>query len=174
MRPRLAVASAVALAILVPRPSAAQEAATVDLRGIWNERPDGKASRFDAKKAAARGLDPSALTMPRRLGRIPVRYSQIEGSPKQSGTVRIGCRLTAGGLPEDCTVTRPLAPLLDEAALGSVATSRYTPLTVNGVPRPALVELSVKFTEPHHTMEAEVTTMPPIANPRPDASFTER
>jgi TonB family protein len=176
MRPHLVVASAVVVAVLVPRPSAAQDAAKapVDLRGIWSERGVGKAPRFDAKKAAARGLDPGALELPRRLGRMPVRYSQIEDSPKQSGTVTIGCRLAVSGRPEDCTVTRPLAPLLDEAALGSVASSRYTPLTVNGEPRPALVELKVKFEvfAPYH--EPEVATVPPIANPRPDALFTER
>ena len=177
MLTRTVVASALAAAaLLAPRPAAAQETASapVDLRGIWKERADGSGARFNARKAAARGLDASALEMPRRLGRMPVRYSRIEDSPKQSGTVRIGCLLTVSGYPEDCAVTRGVAPLLDEAALASVFGSRYTPLTVNGVPRPALVELSVKFTEPYSTAVAEVTTVPPIANPRPDLVFTDR
>jgi hypothetical protein len=79
---------------------------------------------------------------------LGVRHSQIEGSRKQSGTVKIGCRLAVSGYPEDCVVTRRVAPLLDAAALASVFDSRYTPLTVNGVPHPALVELWVKFTAP--------------------------
>jgi hypothetical protein len=162
MSARLVVASALAAAILVPRHSAAREAAPspVDLRGIWKERDNGKEARFDAKKAAARGLDPSALQMPRRLGHMPVSYSQIEGSRKQSGTVRIGCRLAVSGYPEDCVVTRRVAPLLDEAALASVLGSLYTPLTVNGVPHPALVELSVRFTEPFRTEPSGRTADP--------------
>jgi TonB family protein len=86
---------------------------------------------------------------------MPVSDSRIEGSRKQSGTVRIGCRLAGSGDPEDCVVTRRVAPLLDEAALAGVLGSRYTPLTVNGVPHPALVELSVRFTERFRTEPSE-------------------
>jgi hypothetical protein len=90
---------------VAPRLSAAQDAsAPVDLRGIWNEaRRDPKKS-LDAKKASARGLDAGTMEAPVLLGRLRVPYSRIEGSTKQSGTVRMACRLTAAGVTSDCVV----------------------------------------------------------------------
>src|SRR5690348_6526398 len=83
----------------------------VDLRGIW------KGSKLDAKKAKARGLDPSAITTPIKLLNVPPTYPPAAQLARQTGMVRLECRIEADGSVRSCGVVRKVAPLLDAEAL---------------------------------------------------------
>jgi|KBSSwiStaDraftv2_1062776.scaffolds.fasta_scaffold2065287_1 TonB family protein len=111
----------------------------IDLRGIWHDK------KLDAKKARARGIDPTAIETPVKTVNVPPSYPDAALSAGERGTVRMECRIEANGTVSSCVVTRKVSALLDAEALATVIRWRYQPLKVNGAPRPALAELTVTF-----------------------------
>jgi TonB family protein len=134
------VAAAVFLGVGLPVP---QPGDVVDLRGLgW------RSGKLDPEKAALRGLDAETIELPRQTVRTAPDQRAYEFIPSQrriEGWVVLECRLETTGRAEDCTVARPLFPLLDEAALETVRAWRYTPLKLRGEERAALLHIGVEF-----------------------------
>lgn len=114
------------------------EADTVDLRGIWH------ANALDAKGAAARGLDPSQLQLPRKTRDTRPVYPPAALSSHITGVVTLDCLITADGAPQDCRVISGPSPLR-KAATDAVAGWRWEPVRVAGVPRRSAAYLTVRF-----------------------------
>lgn len=119
--------------------AAAPSAAPVDIRGIWKD------TTLDENGAAARGLTASDIVTPRKVKHVNPTYADLAKERGIQGKVSLECTIDISGVPTDCIVTRGRHPLLDKAALECVKGWRFTPLTVRGVPAPALVEFSVTF-----------------------------
>ena len=111
----------------------------VDIRGIW------KGDGLDEKKAVARGLDVKQIEVPKKTKNVSPVYPAEAFAAGETGTVGLECRIDTDGTPRACKVIRHVSPLLDRAALTCVVQWRYSPLTVGGEPRAALVELRVSF-----------------------------
>jgi TonB family protein len=108
----------------------------VDLRGIWT------GTKLDKKRAAARGLDAAAMQPPRKVKNAYPDYPYGLGV---RGPVDVECVIDKEGVPTDCSVSRGLHSLLDAAALRCVQEWRFSPLTIDGVATPALVEFHFSF-----------------------------
>jgi TonB family protein len=111
----------------------------IDLRGIW------RGEKLDGKKARARGLDPDVIVTPRKTVNVPPSFPVVAQLARQTGVVRLECRIETDGTVGSCVVRRKVSALLDAEALATVTRWRYQPLRVNGQPKPALVELTVMF-----------------------------
>ena len=110
----------------------------LDIRGIWLD------TALDPKGAAARGLDATRIVTPRKLRDVKPIYPEDAKAAGIQGTVTIECIIDVEGDPRECMTTGgPLA--LREASLTAVRGWRWTPLTVDGALRAALVQLTVKF-----------------------------
>jgi TonB family protein len=111
----------------------------VDIRGIWKD------TKLDEEGAAARGLTASDIVTPRKTKNVFPIYPDAAKTHGIQGKVYIECTIGVAGVPTGCAVTRGRHAALDEAALECVRQWRYAPLTVRGVPAPALVEFYVAF-----------------------------
>lgn len=81
---------------------------------------------------------------PVRTVYVPPTYPPIAISARVSGTVIIEAVIGIDGSVRDAKVLRSI-PLLDEAALAAVRQWRYTPTTLNGIPVPVIMTVSVRF-----------------------------
>jgi TonB family protein len=146
MRPGLvtiALVSAFGCAAAVPDhnvtlPERRLESDTVDIRGIWRDKG------LDASGAAARGLDPATVQLPRKIRDRRPSYPPAAMSAHITGTVTLDCIIEINGEPQDCQVISGPA-LLRTAATDAVAGWRWDPLRVAGIQRRAAAHLTVNF-----------------------------
>jgi TonB family protein len=130
------------LVLATAAPAAAgdvQPAAVVDLRGIL------VGDSLDPDKAAKAGLDVSEMQPPKPKKQVAPVYP--DSSLRRGRVVEVvtECRIDTHGVPRDCHVTRSGDSFVSEAALAAIKQWRYEPLRVRGVPRPALVAITIRF-----------------------------
>jgi TonB family protein len=111
----------------------------VDIRGIWLD------TKLDEKGAAARGLDPSEITTPRKVKNVPPKYPKGPMRERIQGTVHLECIIETDGITAECVVTRGPDPRLNDEALRCVKEWRFKPLVRRGQPVRAHVEFTVNF-----------------------------
>jgi TonB family protein len=105
---------------------------------------------------------------PERLKYVAPVYPQAAIAGQVSGTVIIEATIGKDGSVTDAHVLRSIAQL-DQAALNAVKQWKYTPTTLNGVPVPVIMTVTVAFTPPG----VETSTAPagravaPAATPTP-------
>jgi protein TonB len=85
-----------------------------------------------------------AIKTPQRIAYAPPIYPQIAQVAKVEGTVILEATIDETGVVRNVTVLRSI-PLLDRAAIDAVSKWRYTPTTLNGVPVPILMTVTVTF-----------------------------
>ncbi len=82
---------------------------------------------------------------PERVKYVQPVYPQIAQSARVSGIVIIEATIGKDGSVTEAHVIRSIA-LLDQAALDAVKQWKYTPTTLNGVPVPVIMTVTVNFT----------------------------
>jgi protein TonB len=106
------------------------------------------ATSSDLLSAEWKGATPvrigGAITPPERVKYVPPVYPAVAQQAKVSGIVIIQAIVDENG---DVAMTKVLKsiPLLDEAAVQAVRQWKYTPTTLNGVPVPVLMTVTVSF-----------------------------
>jgi protein TonB len=81
---------------------------------------------------------------PKKLVHVPPEYPLIAQQVKVEGTVILEAMLDETGRVDHVRILRSI-PLLDAAAIKAVQGWRYTPTTLNGVPVPVLMTITVQF-----------------------------
>ena len=81
---------------------------------------------------------------PTRTTYVPPAYPPIAISARVAGTVIIEAVIGIDCTVRDAKILRSI-PLLDDAALAAVRQWRYTPTTLNGIPVPVVMTVSVRF-----------------------------
>jgi protein TonB len=76
---------------------------------------------------------------------IPPKYPSIALAARAEGVVILEATIGVTGRVEDVKILRSI-PLLDAAALEAVHQWEYQPTTLNGVPVPVLITVTVNFT----------------------------
>ena len=84
------------------------------------------------------------VTPPAKLAGNPPVYPELARRVHLEGDVVIECTIDPSGRVVNATVTKSV-PLLDQAALDAVASWRYRPTLVDGVPVPVLMTVTVRF-----------------------------
>ena len=84
------------------------------------------------------------VTPPAKLSGNPPVYPELAKRARLEGDVVIECTIDPSGRVVNSTVTKSV-PLLDQAALDAVASWRYRPTLVDGVPVPVLMTVTVRF-----------------------------
>jgi protein TonB len=84
------------------------------------------------------------VTAPERTKYVAPVYPEIAISARVSGLVIVEAIVSSAGDVTDARVLKSI-PLLDMAALDAVRQWRYAPTTLNGVPVPVILTLSVNF-----------------------------
>jgi protein TonB len=72
-------------------------------------------------------------------------YPAIAQSARVQGVVIVEATIGPDGKVQDARILRSI-PLLDAAALEAVKQWEYTPTTLNGVPVPVIMTVTVNFT----------------------------
>lgn len=81
---------------------------------------------------------------PNRIGYVAPVYPPTAMAARVSGTVIIEAVIGTDGTVRDAKVLRSVT-LLDDAALTAVRQWRYTPTTLNGIPVPVIMTVTVTF-----------------------------
>lgn len=81
---------------------------------------------------------------PERITYVPPVYPQIAQSAGVSGIVIIEAAVGLDGSVTEAHILRSIA-LLDQAAIDAVKQWKYTPTTLNGVPVPVILTVTVNF-----------------------------
>ena len=81
---------------------------------------------------------------PKKLVHVPPYYPLFAQQAQVEGTVILEATLDVTGRVDHVRVLRSI-PLLDAAAIKAVQGWRYTPTTLNGVPVPVLMTITVQF-----------------------------
>ena len=84
------------------------------------------------------------ISEPRKTVHVPPEYPRIARDARIEGTVILEAIINEQGQIERLKVLRS-APLLDTAAMEAVRQWRYTPTTLNNVPVPVLMTITVTF-----------------------------
>ena len=85
-----------------------------------------------------------AIRTPQRISYTPPVYPQIAQVAGVEGTVILEATIDETGVVRNLRVLRSF-PMLDQAAIDAVSRWRYTPTTLNGVPVPILMTVTVTF-----------------------------
>jgi TonB family protein len=86
-----------------------------------------------------------AIKQPVRLKHVPPVYPAIAQSARVQGVVIIEATIGADGKVGDARVLRSI-PLLDQAAVDAVRQWEFSVTTLNGVPVPVIMTVTVQFT----------------------------
>ena len=86
-----------------------------------------------------------AIRQPTKLKDARPVYPAIAQSARVQGVVIIEATIGPDGRVQDAKVLRSI-PLLDAAALDAVKQWVYSPTTLNGVPVPVIMTVTVNFT----------------------------
>ena len=82
---------------------------------------------------------------PERVKYVAPVYPDIAAAARVSGIVIVEAVIGVDGSVTDAKVVRSIA-MLDQAALNAVKQWKYTPTTLNGVPVPVIMTVTVNFT----------------------------
>jgi protein TonB len=82
---------------------------------------------------------------PTKIRDVKPLYPAIAQSARVQGIVIIEATIGQNGLVQEAKVLRSI-PLLDQAALDAVRQWQFTPTTLNGVPVPVVMTVTVNFT----------------------------
>jgi protein TonB len=85
------------------------------------------------------------IRTPNKIKDVRPIYPSIAQSARVQGVVIIEAVIGPDGRVQDAKVLRSI-PLLDAAALDAVKQWTYTPTTLNGVPVPVIMTVTVNFT----------------------------
>jgi TonB family protein len=85
------------------------------------------------------------VTAPSLLSKTPVQYTEEARVGKIQGTVRLSVDVEPDGVARNIEVTRSLEPGLNQKAIESVQTWRFTPGTKDGVPVTVRATIEVNF-----------------------------
>jgi TonB family protein len=95
-----------------------------------------------------RGKDsdaPGCVTAPHATYSPDPKYPKKESKARHRGTVVLELVVGSDGLPRDITVSRPLSPEFDEAALDAVKKWKFSPATKDGKPIATQIMVEVDF-----------------------------
>jgi len=95
-----------------------------------------------------RGSDSDAsgcITVPRATYSPDPTYPKKERKARHMGTVLLGLVVGSDGLPRDITVSRPLSPDFDAAAIDAVKKWKFSPATRDGKPVATAIKVEVNF-----------------------------
>ena len=81
---------------------------------------------------------------PQKIVHVAAQYPAVARAARVQGVVIIETIIDTQGHVESATVLRSI-PLLDQAALDAVRQWRFTPTTLNGVPVPVVMTVTVNF-----------------------------
>jgi TonB family protein len=122
----------------------------VDTRGVPPPPPPPPAPEFQALIDQLQPVRVGGnIKSPEKIRDVRPDYPPIAQSARVQGVVIIEAVLDADGTVVGARVLRSI-PLLDEAALAAVHQWRFTPLLVDGVPRAAMMTVTVNFTVQQH------------------------
>jgi protein TonB len=82
---------------------------------------------------------------PTKVKDVAPQYPPIAESARVQGVVILETIIGVDGKVQDARVLRSI-PLLDQAALDAVKQWEFTPTTLNGVPVPVIMTVTVQFT----------------------------
>jgi TonB family protein len=107
---------------------------------------------------------------PERIKYVPPVYPEIAKTARVSGVVILEALISPSGDVADARVLRSI-PLLDQAAIDAVRQWKYATTTLNGMPVPVVLTVTVNFTIDNMPSETVVTNTAPM---RSDVTpFTE-
>jgi periplasmic protein TonB len=86
-----------------------------------------------------------AIRQPQRVHHVQPVYPSIAQSARIEGIVIIEATIGEDGQVINARILRSV-PLLDQAAIDAVRQWQYTPTTLNGVPVPVIMSVTVQFT----------------------------
>jgi len=95
-----------------------------------------------------RGKDsdaPGCITTPHVTYSPDPKYPKKERKARHMGTVILGLVVGPDGLPHDITVSRPLSPEFDEAAMDAAKKWKFFPATRDGKPIATEIKVEVNF-----------------------------
>lgn len=113
------------------------------------------------------------IKTPERVRYVPPVYPGIAESARVSGIVILEAVVDQNGDVADAKVLKSI-PLLDQAAVNAVRQWRYAPTTLNGVPVPVIMTVTVNFSlegstaggatlsQPMTSMQGQPATAPPF------------
>ncbi len=84
------------------------------------------------------------IRAPERIGYVAPDYPPIAQTARIQGIVIIEATIGVDGQVMNARLLRSV-PLLDEAALAAVRQWTYTPTTLNGMPVPVIMTVTVNF-----------------------------
>ncbi|HKC13990.1 MAG TPA: energy transducer TonB [Vicinamibacteria bacterium] len=119
----------------------------VDIRS-WNDAKDPYPyrSKVDEKAAAAMGVRPEDIELPKKTHNETPLYPKSALDARQQGVVILDCRIDPDGTTKNCKIVKgSLNEDLNAAALACVQKWRYRPLRIRGQARAALTRLFVNF-----------------------------
>lgn len=106
-------------------------------------------SLFPAAQIAAQTETPIPVGLgidaPRKILHVPPVYPALAQAARVQGAVILEATIDRDGRVASARVLRSI-PLLDQAALDAVRQWRFTPTSLNGVPVPVLMTVTVNFT----------------------------
>ena len=108
--------------------------------GIVTDLPEA-AARPAPVKAVRVGGD---IREPRKVVDVPPVYPEMARKAHVEGIVIIEATVDERGRVREATVLRGV-PMLDDAALEAVRQWVYTPTLLDGVPRPVIMTITVRF-----------------------------
>jgi len=119
--------------------------------------------------ASAKQQDPirvgGNVQAPERIRYVPPAYPAVAESAQVSGIVIVEAVIGSNGDVTDAKVLKSI-PLLDQAALDAVRQWRYSQTTLNGVPVPVIMTVTVNFTiGKESTPPAPASMQTPIGMP---------
>jgi TonB family protein len=126
---------ALILPLLLFGTAVAQDSAPIELSGKEHVR-------------TCRGNDSDAagcVTAPRQTYAPEPTYPKKERKARHMGIVILGLVVGSDGLPRDITVSRPLSPDFDKAAIDAVKKWKFSPATKDGKPVATQVNVEVSF-----------------------------
>lgn len=130
MTPRVLV-----LLLVLSGTAVAQDSAPIDL----SEKGHAPICRGNDSDASG------CITAPHATYAPEPTYPNKERKARHMGIVIVGLVVGSDGLPRDITVSRPLSPDFDAAAIDAVKKWKFSPATKDGKPMPTAIKVEVSF-----------------------------
>jgi protein TonB len=127
------------------------EAATGSDSGVPGGSIDGLEREVEPPPPAAKPAAPQPVRVggqirePQKVRHVPPLYPAIAQAARVEGVVIIEATIGTDGHVQNARILRSVA-LLDAAALEAVRQWSYSPTTLNGVPVPVIMTITVHFT----------------------------
>jgi hypothetical protein len=112
---------------------------------VVNNRHITTKGELDKKKAAALGLDPDIIRLPRLRRTVQPVYPSNPGEIPKNTRVVTECRLETGWILRECRVVESGGREFDVAAAAAISQWRVTPLMVGDEARACLYTITLDF-----------------------------